>query len=98
MVAPIFHWYVGVPPLVGVAVKVTLVPAQMVPAGTAAMLTLAVNEELTVMVTGLEIAGLPEGQVALEIISQVTISPWAKVELVNVGLFEPRAPPFTFHW
>ena len=40
--APLYHWYVGnVPPLVGVAVKVTEVPAQIVLPGTAAILTLA---------------------------------------------------------
>ena len=37
-----FHWYDGVvPPLTGVAVNWTDVPAQMAPAGDAAMLTLA---------------------------------------------------------
>ena len=40
-VTPLYHWYVGVaPPLVGVAVKVTLVPAQIVLPGTAATSTL----------------------------------------------------------
>ena len=40
-VTPLYHWYVGAPPpLVGVAVKVTLVPAQIVLPGAAAIVTL----------------------------------------------------------
>jgi hypothetical protein len=36
-----FHWYAGdVPPFVGVAVKLTLVPAQIAPAGFAVIFTL----------------------------------------------------------
>jgi hypothetical protein len=51
--------------LVGVAVKVTLVPAQIVVAE-AEMLTLTGKFGFTVMVTVFEVAGLPVGQVALE--------------------------------
>ena len=70
---PFFHWYVGVPPLVGVAVKVTEVPAHtLVAVGT--IVTLTGNNGLTVMVTVLETAGLPVGQVALEVRVQVTTS------------------------
>jgi len=44
-----FHWYVGaVPPLVGVAVNVTEVPAQIAPVGLAAMVTPGVTDEFTV--------------------------------------------------
>jgi hypothetical protein len=47
-----FHWYDGVvPPLVGVAVKVTLVPAQIVVAE-AEMLTLTGKFGLMVTVIG----------------------------------------------
>jgi hypothetical protein len=68
-----------VPPLVGVAVKVTEVPAQIAPEGTAAMLTLAVNTGLTVIVMPLEVAGDPAKQgVALEVISTVITSLLAK--------------------
>ena len=50
-VAPIYHWYEGVvPPLFGVAVKVTLSPAQIVVEGDAAMLTEGVTNGLTVTV------------------------------------------------
>jgi hypothetical protein len=68
-----FHWYTGVaPPLVGVAVKVTLVPAQMVVAE-AAMLTEGVAFAVTVIVMALEVAGLPVAQPSLEVSTQVTI-------------------------
>jgi hypothetical protein len=70
-----------VPPLVGVAVNVTLVPAQIVVAE-AAMLTLTGRFELTVMVMALEVAGLPVGQVALEVKIQVTTSLLARVDVV----------------
>ena len=55
----------------GVAVKVTLVPAQIVPAGLAAMLTLAATFALTVIVIIFEVAGLPVTQAALLVITQV---------------------------
>ena len=59
--------------MVGVAVKVTLVLAQM---GFAegVTLTLTGNKGLTVMVTGEEVDGLPVGQVALEVRTTVTTS------------------------
>jgi hypothetical protein len=48
-VAPIYHWYEGVvPPFVGVAVNVTLSPAQIVVDGEAAILTEGVRIGLTV--------------------------------------------------
>ena len=66
-----YHWYAGVvPPLVGVAVNVTLVPAQIVVPGAAAMLTLAGKFGFTVIVMVLDVAGLPVGQVALEVSTQ----------------------------
>jgi hypothetical protein len=67
--------------LVGVAVKVTLVPEQMVVAE-AAMLTLAGNTGFTVMVILFEVAGLPETQVALEVITQLITSLLARVLLI----------------
>ena len=67
--------------MVGVAVKVTLVPEQMVVAE-AAMLTLAGNTGFTVMVILLEVAGLPETQVALEVITQMIKSLLARVLVV----------------
>ena len=58
--------------MVGVAVKVTLVPAQMVVAE-AAMLTEGVAFAVTVIVMALEVAGLPVAQPSLEVSTQVTI-------------------------
>jgi hypothetical protein len=37
-------------------------------------------------------------QGALEVMTTVTMSPLARVEDVNVALFEPTLAPFTFHW
>ena len=65
--------------MVGVAVKVTDVPAQIAPEVTAAILTLAANRGLTVMVIPVDVAGLPVAQVAVEVISTVITSPLAKV-------------------
>ena len=56
--------------------KVTEVPAQTLFAE-AAIDTLTGNNGLTVMVMALDVAGLPEIQVALEVKTQVTASPVA---------------------
>jgi hypothetical protein len=82
--------------LVGVAVKVTEVPAQMVVAE-AAMLTLTGKFGLTVMVMAFEVAGLPVAHVALEVSTQVTTFPFAKAALVYVLLFVPTAVAPTYH-
>jgi hypothetical protein len=69
-----FHWYTGAaPPLVGVAVKVTEVPAQT---GLAegAIVTLTGSNGLTVIVTGADVAGLPDGQTAFDVSTTVTAS------------------------
>jgi hypothetical protein len=63
------------------AVNVTLVPEHMVVAD-AEILMLAGKFGFTVMVTVFEVAGLPVAQVALEVITHVTISLFAKEELV----------------
>lgn len=92
------HWYAGVvPPLVGVAVKVTLVPEQMVALGDALTVTLGVTFGDTVIVTVFEVAGLPETQGKLELITHVTTSLLFKEEEVNVVLLVPTLLPFTFH-
>ena len=70
------------PPLVGVAVNITLVPAQISLPGLAAILTLTGNEEFTVMVSGFDVAGLPVAQVALDVSTQVTTFPSASELLV----------------
>jgi hypothetical protein len=93
-----FHWYAGVvPPFVGVAVKVTEVPAQIVFTDSK-MLMLAGKIGFTVIVTSLDKAGLPVTQVALDVNSQEIISPFANPVLVYVAAFEPTFIPFNFHW
>ena len=71
-----YHWYDRrVPPLVGVAVKVTNVPSHT---GLvfAEMLTLAVKIGLTVMVTALDVAGEPVKQgVRFDVITTLITSP-----------------------
>ena len=67
------------PPLVGVAVKVTEVPAQIAPDGTAAILTLAGRFALTVIVIPVEVAGLPVAQDRVEVITTVITSLFVRV-------------------
>jgi hypothetical protein len=65
-----------------VAVKVTLVPEQIAPTGTAAILTLTGRFGFTVIVTVLDVAGLPVAHVALEVNTQVTRSPLFRAAFV----------------
>ena len=70
-----FHWYEGVdPPFVGVAVKVTEVPVQTGFAEAATDILTGSNG-FTVMVTVFEVAGLPVGQVALEVKTHAMVFP-----------------------
>jgi hypothetical protein len=64
--------------LVGVAVKVTVVPVHTGFA-LATMETLAVTVAVTVMVTVLDVAGLPVTHPRLEVITTYTWSPWSGV-------------------
>jgi hypothetical protein len=83
--------------LVGVAVKVTLLPEQIEDEGDAEMLTLAITDGFTVIVV-VELAGFPVMQLALDVISQVTVLPLARVASVYVLLLVPTLVPFFFHW
>lgn len=76
--------------------KLTLVPEQIVVAD-AETLTLTGRFGFTVMVTGLEVAGLPVAQVAFDVITQVITLPFAKLELEYVALLVPTLAPFNFH-
>jgi hypothetical protein len=94
-----FHWYAGVvPPLVGVAVKVTEAPEQIVVPKPLAMLTEGVTAVFTVIVMAFDVAvvGLAHGE--LEVSTQVTASLLARVVEVNVAAFVPTFVPLTFHW
>ena len=85
------------PPLVGVAVKVTAVPAQIVVA-VAAILMLTGKFGLTVIVIPGLVAGLLVVQIALEVNTTVTICPFVNVVVVNVLLLVPAFTPLIFHW
>ena len=67
--------------MVGVAVKVTLVPAQIV-CEDALALTLTGKLEFTIIVVFPLVAGLPVAQIALEVNTTAIISPFANAEVV----------------
>ena len=77
--------------------KVTLVPEQIVVEGLAAILTLAATLVVTVIVSVLEVAGLPVTQAALLVITQEIVFPLASAASVYVVLFVPTFTPFFFH-
>jgi hypothetical protein len=83
--------------LVGVAVKVTEVPAQMVVAE-ALMLTLTGRFGFTVIKMVFDVAGFPVAQVALLVRMQETTSLLVRVVVVNVGLLLPTAVAPIYHW
>jgi hypothetical protein len=60
-------------------VKVTEVPEQIAPVGTAAILTLAGTEGFTDIVIAFDVAGLPVAQGAEDVITTVTTSLLARV-------------------
>ena len=66
--------------MAGVAVKVTLVPEQIVLPGVAAIPTDGVTVLFTVIVMALDVTGLVLAQASDEVITQVTTSPFTNVE------------------
>ena len=86
-----------VPPLIGVAVNVTFVPAQICPDGKAAILTETVDGVVTVAVMVFELAGLPDTQVKLEVTLQDMVCPFVSEAFVYVELLVPTFAPFNFH-
>ena len=84
------------PPLVGVAVNVTLVPAQMVFV-VEVMLAAGVKLFTTVIVIVLLFAVVVVAQLALLVIVQDTISPLTRPAAVYVEELVPTFPPFYFH-
>ena len=66
------------PPFVGVAVNVTLVPAQIVLPGFAAILTEGVTEPVTTIVIPFEVAVVGLAQASDDVITTVTTSPFTK--------------------
>ena len=64
------------PPFVGVAVNVKLVPAQIVLPGLATILTDGVTEPVTTIVIPLEVAVVGLAQASDDVITTVTTSPF----------------------
>ena len=86
------------PPLVGVAVKVTEVPvAAGLVLAVSAMLTAGTTDALTDMVTLLLDAVVEVAQDEFDVIVHATIAPLASVVVVRVAEFVPAAAPFTVH-
>ena len=84
--------------MTGVAVNVTAEPEQVgLPPALSAIVTAGVTIAFTVMVIALDVAVDVLRQVALDVITQVTICPLVNDEEVNVALLAPAFVPFTFH-
>ena len=83
------------PPLVGVAVNVTLFPEQ-IDVDDALMETEGVTE-LVVIVTRLLVAVAVVIQLALEVMMQLTLSPLVSVPEVNDAALVPAFTPFICH-
>ena len=69
------------PPFVGVAVNVTLVPVQIVLPGLAAILTDGVTVDVTAIVIPDDVAVIGLAQANDDVITTVTISPFTNVLL-----------------
>ena len=83
--------------MVGVAVKVTFVPVHIVLPGEAAMLTDGATVPVTAMVIEFDVAVIGLAHASDDVITTVTTSPLASVELWKVLLLVPALTPFTFH-
>ena len=82
--------------MVGVAVKVTLVPAQIVLPGFAAMLTDGATDPVTTIVIALEVAVVGLAQANEDVITTVITSPFNK-SLFDMVLLVPILLPLSFH-
>ena len=85
------------PPLVGIAVNMTLVPVHIVLPGAAAMLTDGATAPVTAMVIEFDVAVVGFAHASDDVITTVTTSPFTSVELWKVLLLVPALTPFTFH-
>ena len=77
--------------------NVTLVPEQIVLSGFAAILTDGATVEETFIVIPVDVAVVGFAQASDEVITTVTISPFANALLEYVLLFVPTSFPFSFH-
>src|SRR6478735_8131430 len=90
------HWYDGLaPPLVGVAVKVTDVPSQMVVVDADILTSGSTLLEL-IVISLLVTVGLVTQARSL-VMMTVTISPSFNVEILKVGTSVPLSTPLTCH-
>jgi hypothetical protein len=97
-VMPKYHWYCAeVPPLVGVALKVTEVPEQ-IGLAEATMLTEGATEGITLTRIGAEVAGLLLVQFSVDNILTVITSLFNKVLEINVlPVATALVPPLIYH-
>jgi hypothetical protein len=58
---------------------------------------LAVRIGLTVITISLDVPGLPVGQIAFEVRTQLTLSLFTSAALIYVVLFVPTFVPLSFH-
>ena len=84
------------PPLAGVAVKLTKLPGQIEVAGVVTI-TDGVTVGETVIAIGGDIAVFGNIQMALEVMLTETISPFDKVLVEKLGEFIPALIPLIFH-
>jgi hypothetical protein len=86
------------PPLVMLAVAVTLVPAQIVADGDTVTAHVAAGEGVTVIATVFDVAGELAIHVSLDVITQYMLAPLGIAALVTVELVAPEtALPFIYH-
>ncbi len=92
-----FHWYDGdVPPFTGVAVKLTVAPAQIVVAD-AVIDTLGVTAAFTVIVMVFDVSFVFDAQATLLVNTQENTSLLLIVDVDKVALFVPTTVAFLNH-
>lgn len=85
------------PPLVGTGVNNLVVPGQTGPAGLEEISTLGVRLGLTTMEIPFDDTVAGDTQAAVEVIRQLTTSPFDSEVFVYRALFEPTILPFSNH-
>jgi hypothetical protein len=86
-----------VPPLVGMAAKVTDVPAQIVNEDVVLMLTTGTTGVDTFITICVALTVTGDAQVNEEVKSHVTLAKLVKVDEVKVAALVPTGEPFTLH-
>ena len=78
--------------------KVTLLPVQILLPGSATMLIVGSTLAAMVIVIVFDVAVGVVAQAELDVITQLTVFPFARAAFVYVALFVPTLAPFNFHW